>query len=240
MPGTQPPLTHLSPADRARSVVAAGGSLIWNTDAAAGSAPFYEQYGSPMLLATDETAAELLAAGRGRVLLDLHPHVGIVELSGRFWSLATHDTLQVLEALRRSHETCPRCTVRRVTRVIGLQVTAATLRLPGDPNDHPISLDDYELAGADPMVAVGINLAAHLNTHHPAEISALAAALLRIRPAEIAAAYVGPIDGRAFELSILDESGAHVMVLPLERSVADPADLPDVLHDAIAAATERG
>ncbi|GAB3918511.1 hypothetical protein GCM10011575_34270 [Microlunatus endophyticus] len=230
------PLARLSPAVRARSVVAAGGSLDWATDAVAGSATFYEQYGAPMLLSGEAMAADLLAARLGRVRLALHPRIGVVNLSGVFWPLAARESAQIVEAFERGRRCCPDGSSVRITRVIGLRVTHAAVLLPGAEQECSITMDDYDLAWPDPVVAVGAHIAAHLNDHHQAEVAALGATLLDVPVPAIAGVQVGPVDGDAFELSVLDSAGAHVFVVPLPEPVRDPALLPEAIREAIAIA----
>jgi hypothetical protein len=114
-----------------------------------------------------------------------------------------------------------------------MQVTGVDVGLPGDRRNSAIPIDDYDLACPDPMVAVGAHIATHLNARHQAELSVLGAALLQVPAARVAGAQIGPIDGEAFELSVLDTSGAHVFDVPLTESVSDPARLPEALHDVI-------
>jgi len=230
------PLARLSPAVRARSVVAAAGSLDWTAGAVGGSATFYEQDGAPMLLAGDRAAADLLAAGPGRVRLADHPRIGVVSLAGVFWPLAARESARIVAAFERARGWCAEGSGERITRVIGLRVTKAAVLLPGAERSCSVAMDDYDLARPDPVVAVGAHIASHLNRHHQPEVIALGAALLDVPAAGIAGVQVGPVDADAFELSVLDAAGAHLFVVPLGQSVRDPALLPEAIREVIAIA----
>lgn len=232
-------LAGMSAAARARSTVAAGSSLIWATGRDAGTTVYFEECGSPMLLATDETAAELLGAGAGRIVLDLHPRLGLVRLTGQFWPLAGRDAEPALEALRTRHADCSGCDGVPYSRVIGLQVVTVSIRLPGDPVHRPIDLDDYVLAEPEPMVTVGAGIAAHLNADHEPENRALGANLLGEGLGHVAGARVGAVGAAGFELAVVDQTGGWLLTVPFEHPAEDVHQLQRDFHAAITAATGR-
>ena len=84
------------------------------------------------MLTTEAEAEDLLLAGAGRITMDRHPHIGLVRLSGQFWPLANADALPRLEAIKRDHRDCANCVSHRLTRMIGLHVVTAAIRLPGE------------------------------------------------------------------------------------------------------------
>lgn len=228
-------LADLSFAQRARSVVAASSSLAWvSADGDAGVAPYYEECGSPMMLASDEAAYLLVEASAGRVELGLHPRIGIVRLSGQFWQLAGFEAREVLETERRRHAECADCPAWQFSRVIGLQVVTIAIRLPGEPDYRPIELDDYVLAEPEPMVAVGATMAAHLNTDHEIEIAEFAATVLRKPIGSVLGARVGVVDAAGFDLSVVDTFGGQDLRVPFHRPLSTPADLPEAMHAVIA------
>jgi|GEM_PF-5980270 len=231
-PGSR--LAHLSLATRARTIAAIRGSAAWVTCDTADRAPCYDELGTPMILATDEAAEELLGAETGRLVLDAHPRLGIVELAGQFWSVAGQGAAEALESVRRDHVDCPGCDVWRFTRVIGLQVVTAAVRLPGERDARPITLEAYESARPDPLITWGASIAAHVNIAHEMELVSLAAALTQQPPAQVIGASVGAVDGAGFELSVVDANGGALLLVPLPYPVIDPRALPDALHEAIA------
>lgn len=226
-------MAALSYAQRARSVVTACPTLAWVSGDEAGIAPYYEECGSPMVLATDQAATALLETNTGRVEFGLHPRVGMVRLCGQFWPLAGQHAQDSLEAERRRHADCLDCPTWRFSRVIGLQVVTVAIRLPGESGYRPIELDDYVLAEPDPMVAVGATMAAHLNADHGAEIAELAAAQLKMPAADVIGARIGVVDAAGFELSVVDLLGGRDVRVPFEIPPSTPSDLPDAMHAVI-------
>lgn len=218
-------LIGLTNAERARSALAASSSLAWVAGTEAGSALFYEECGFPILLTTDGAAEDLMRAGAGRITLDQHPHVGLVRLVGEFWPLANADALPRLEAIKRDHRDCTNCISHQLSRMIGLHVVTAAIRLPGEREFRPISLDDYTAATPDPVVACGAVIAAHLNTAHQAEIRSVGANLLEAPAAQIAGASIGAVSSFGFELSISTDQGGRVLALPFDIPPVDEADL---------------
>lgn len=226
-------LARLPRASLARTITSIRGSARWLTTGSTDRAPYFDEFGTPMLLASDESAAELLHAGTGRVVLDGHPRLGIVELAGQFWSVAGPGAAAALEGVRRDHLECPGCDVWRFTTVIGLQVVTASLRRPGELESRPVPVDDYEAARPDPLLTWGASIAAHVNAAHRGELAALAAALTDQPSSRVVGAAVGAVDGEGFELSVVDATGGAILVVPLPYPVVDPRALPDALHHAI-------
>lgn len=229
-------LSRLTLAARARTIAAVRGSAAWLTDERADRAAYLDQFGTPMLLVTDDDAAALMASGTGRIVLDAHPRLGIVELAGQFWTVTGPGAEATLDGARRDHPDCVRCEARRCTRVIGLQVVTAAVRLPGEVESHPIPFDAYESAGPDQLITWGASIAAHVNAAHQAELATLAAALTRQPLTRVIGASVGAVDGEGFELSVVDATGGGLVVVPLPYPVVDPRALPDALHRAITTA----
>lgn len=227
------PLSRLSVAERARSVVGAGGSLAWFADGEKGMAPFYDECGSPMLLTSSAVAARLLSAEIGKITIDVHPRLGRVELAGQFWQLAGDQATAMLEAVHRDHAECPGCDAWQLSRVVGLQVVTVAVRLPGDRRPRPVALDDYIVAHSDPMAAMGANIAAHLNAFHAEDLGVLAARLLRAPVDAVIGAHAGAIDEHGFELWVVDESGGALLTVSLPRPPRRPDALPDAIHDMI-------
>lgn len=226
-------LTRLSFAERARSALSASSSLAWAVGDDAGSALYYEECGSPILLTDDDVAEELLAVGAGRIEMALHPQVGLVRLVGQFWPLADTDAVPKIDAIRRDHQDCTNCVSRRITRLIGLHVVTAAIRLPQESSYRPIALDDYALAAPDPIVSSGAIIAAHLNSDHSDELRAVAAGILGVPTGAVAGASIGAVDRGGIELETVGGFGGQVMFIPFPRPPADERDLQRSMRTAL-------
>ena len=227
------PLSGLSFAERARSALAASSSLAWIAGGTAGSSLFYEECGSPILLTSDAEATELLAAGAGRIAVDLHPHLGLVRLVGQFWPLADGDARRRIASIRHDHRDCPGCAELPTTRMIGLHVVTVAIRLPGERSYRPIPLDSYLVATPDPIVAAGTAMAAHLNADHGPELRSLAATLLGQPRDQLAGASIGAIDAGGFTVTVVGSTGARMITIGFPHRPTDERDLQACLRTAL-------
>ena len=232
------PLAGTTPAGRARAALACHPSLAWVAGGRAGVAPYYEQVGAPMLFATEEDAARMLEAGAGRVELGLHPRLGLLRLAGQFWPVIGHQAQAMLTAVHDQHADCPNCPSRDFTRVIGVHVVTAAIRLPGDHDHRPIAVDDYLIAQPDPLIAVGAATAAHLSADHAEELRTFAAGILG-PSADVLAASVGAVDSGGFELFVVDETGSRLVVVPFWPQPIDERQLQSCFRIALAAFAGR-
>lgn len=227
------PLTQMTFAGRARSALSASSSLAWATGEEAGTALYYQECGSPILLTDDEVAEDLLTAGAGRIEMGLHPQVGLVRLVGQFWPLADTDAVPKIEAIRRDHQDCSNCISRRITRLIGLHVVTVAIRLPQEADYRPIAPDDYALAAPDPIVASGAAIAAHLNSDHSDELREVAARVLDVPSGAVAGASVGAVDCTGFALETVGRFGGQVVFIPFAQPPIDDRELQRSLRAAL-------
>ncbi|SDT27029.1 DUF2470 domain-containing protein [Microlunatus soli] len=226
-------LIQLSFAERARSALSASSTLAWAAGDEAGTALYYQECGSPILLTDDEVADELLFAGCGRIEMGLHPRLGLVRLVGQFWPLADTEAVPKIEAIRRDHQDCSHCVSRRITRLIGFHVVTAAIRLPGETEYHPITVDEYAMAGPDPIIAAGAVIAAHLNADHADELRAVSAGLLGVPHDAVAGASIGAIDCGGFELETVGGFGGQMVFIPFPHPPADERELQRALRLAL-------
>ena len=102
-------ISALSPACRARTILAAGSWLPWRTDDVALHAPYIEQDGTPMLLVERATADELLSAGTVSIESAALPELGVLRMVGSVWPAADDSQLAALRQFRNEHAACSDC-----------------------------------------------------------------------------------------------------------------------------------
>ena len=102
-------ISALSPACRARTILAAGSWLPWRTEDVALHAPYIEQDGTPMLLVERATADDLLTAGEVSIESDALPELGVLRLVGSVWPAVDDSQLAALRQFRSEHAACSDC-----------------------------------------------------------------------------------------------------------------------------------
>lgn len=172
--------------------------------------------------------------------MDLHPQVGVVRLAGQFWPLANSEAAPKIEAIRSDHQDCPNCISHQITRMIGLHVVTAAIKLPGERDYRPIALDDYLVAAAEPVVAHGATVANHLNAAHGSQLRALAGRLLGQPESDIAGASVGAVDRHGFELSAVSGLGGRLITVGFRHRPPNERELQQCFRAALSDGSPDG
>lgn len=218
----------LTPACRARTILAAGSWLPWRTDDAALQAPYVEQDGMPMLLVERATADDLLTAGEVSIESDVLPELGVLRLVGSVWPAVDDSQLAALRQFRSEHAACADCCGPLRTHLIGVRVDQVALATSGTVTS--IDLDAYVDAEPDPVIARSIHVRAHLNAEHADDLVVFAARLFGTPRDELAAVTVEWIDTLGLDLAIIDEEGASAVRLPFRVPLTNIDDLGGRLH----------
>ena len=196
----------LSPACRARTILAAGTWLPWRTDDLTRHAPYLEQDGTPMLLVERATADDLLTAGAVAIESDALPELGVLRMVGSVWPAVDDGQLAALRQFRSEHAACSDCCGPLRTHLIGVRVDTVALAAAGSV--LPVDLDAYVDARPDPVITRSLRVRMHLNTDHADDLRGLAARLFGRPPAELAGVRVEWIDALGLDLAVIDEEGA--------------------------------
>ena len=227
-------ISALSPACRARTILAAGSWLPWRTDDVALHAPYIEQDGTPMLLVERATADDLLSAGEVSIESDAMPELGVLQLVGSVWPAVDDSQLAALRQFRSEHAACSDCCGPLRTHLIGVRVDAVALAASGTV--LPVDLDAYVEARPDPVIARSVSVRAHLNTDHADDLVILAARLFGTPRHELAAVTVEWIDTHGLDLGIIDGEGASAVRLPFRVPLTNMDDLGGRLHHLLSEA----
>jgi uncharacterized protein DUF2470 len=221
-------IAALSPACRARTILAAGTWLPWRTEDNAQHAPYLDQDGTPLLLVERASADALLTAGLVSVESDALPELGVLRLRGSVWPAVGNGQLAALRQFRAEHATCADCCGPLRTSLVGVRIDAVTLATGGAP--APVDLDAYVEARPDPVIARSLRVRMHLNTDHPDDLLVLASRLFGRPRDEIAAVSVEWIDNLGLDLSVIDQDGAASVRLPFRVPLTTMDDLGGRLH----------
>jgi hypothetical protein len=221
----------LSPACRARTILAAGTWLPWRTDDAALYAPYLEQDGTPMLLVERGTAEDLLTAGQVSIESDVLPELGVLRMVGSVWPAVDNGQLAALRQFRSEHAACSECCGALRTHLMGVRVDQVALAAAGTVT--AIDLDAYVDAQPDPVIAQSLRVRAHLNTDHAEDLAILVERLLGTPRDSLAAVTVDWIDTLGLDLGIIDEEGASAVRLPFRVPLTRMDDLGGRLHQLL-------
>ena len=148
-------IAALSPAVRARTILAAGTWLPWRTEDAVAYAPYLEQDGTPMLEVEREVAEGLLAAGEVSIECDVLPELGVLQLIGCVWP-ATDSQLSALHQFRADHAGCADCCGPTRTNLVGVRVNAVTVAAAD--RLMVVDLDAYAAAQPDAVIAQSLQV----------------------------------------------------------------------------------
>lgn len=220
-------IATLSPAVRARTILAAGSWLPWRTADAIAYAPYVEQDGTPMLLVERAVADDLLAAGEVSIESEALPELGVLRLLGSVWP-ATDSQLSALRQYREDHATCGECCGPTRTHLVGVRVGVVTLAAAD--RSVVVDLDAYVAAQPDPVIAQSLQVRTHLNVDHADDLVILISRLFGTPRQELAAVTVEWIDRLGLDLCYVDEQGATAVRLPFRTPLASMDDLGGRLH----------
>lgn len=230
----RPALVALTPAQRARTAVAACDAVRWPDGDEPVPVPFVEQNGSLLLIVTDDQRQHLLEIAGGCVAIDAHA-LGSVRLSGDFWPVADAAARDVLDEIRACHGECLNCPGRRLTQLVGLQVDRVELRM-SDGTYRLVDLPGYMQARPDWVLALGVQVQEHLNAAHGEDVLGAACALAGQPIEQVLSAHLDWIDGYGFEVSMIDESGGRQLRCDFPSPVVEPARLSTAVHECLARA----
>jgi uncharacterized protein DUF2470 len=221
-------IAALSPACRARTILAAGTWLPWRTEDGSQHAPYLDQDGTPLLLVERATADELLTAGVVSIESDALPELGVLRLRGSVWPAVRDRQLAALRQFRTEHAACADCCGPLRTSLVGVRVDAVALATGG--STIPVDLDAYVEARPDLVIARSLRVRLHLNTDHADDLLVLVSRLFGRPRDEIAGVAVEWIDTLGLDLAVLDEDGASSVRLPFRVPLASIDDLGCRLH----------
>ena len=216
---------------RARTVLAACSSVGWTREGETYTAPFVDEAGSLLMMVAEDVRNDLLEAGTGRLELAATPAIGVVQLVGTFWPVATSVAQNVLAEVRACHVECADCPNRRITHLVGMQVDQVELQAEGD--FCLVDLDAYAVAEPDWFVAVGVNVSDHINAVHQDDVVDAASRFAAEPPEAILTAQIAWMDRSGFEISLIDESGGRWIRVDYSRPVVAPDRLSEAAHAAL-------
>ncbi len=220
-------LLALSPAERARTALAACSFVSWRHDDQTTVAPFLEEDGSLLLLVTEAVARRLIEVGGGQVEVGLNASIGVLRLSGEFLEVPEDVARPTIRMVHEWHADCTDCPGRTATHLVSLQVERAQQWSFGD-GFVEVDLQAYEEAHPDALLAIGIRLADHLNSDHPAEVREVASILTGSQ--DLLAARIEWVDAYGLELSAIDSLGSSRVRSDLPGIVTEPEQLASAVH----------
>ena len=243
----------LSPACRARTILAAGTWLPWRTVTSKGGrppsdpppraqqhtgaretaqhAPYLDQDGTPLLLVERTTADTLLTAGEVAIESDTLPELGVLRLHGSVWPAVSDRQLAALRQFRSEHAACTDCCGPLRTSLIGVRVDAVDLTTGGSTT--LVDLDAYVEARPDPVIARSLRIRMHLNADHADDLLVLAARLLGTHRDQLAGVTVEWIDNLGLDLALVDEDGGSSLRLPFREPLTNIDDFGGRLHSLL-------
>lgn len=217
-------IAALTPAVRARTILAAGSWLPWRAGDTERHAPYLDQDGTPLLVVEQAGADDLLQAGEVTIASDVLPELGTLELLGSVWPAVADGQLAALRRFRADHTACADCCSPLRTHLIGVRVDTVALAAP-DTGRWSIDLDAYAAARPDPVIAHSLRVRAHLNREHAADLVILASRLFGTPPAQLAGVSVDWIDALGLDLAVIDGRGATAVRLPFRTPLTTMDDL---------------
>jgi len=220
----------LSPAARARTVLAAGTWLSWSAADSLCSAPYFEETGSPVLLVERETSDQLLDIGYASTTSYVLPDLGTVRLGGELWPVVGNGYGSALREFRLLHAECTDCCGARRSHLVGVRLDRVELAPPRSEEFHTVDLDAYLLAASDPIIMHSSRVGAHLNLDHHGDLLILAARLLDQRDEQLVAASVEWIDAFGVDLTVIDDEGSQTFRFPFRVPLSSMDDLGGQLH----------
>lgn len=205
---TQPDLVNaMSPAQRARTVLAAAGPVPWQLDATTVVAPFFEQDGCPVLLVDPQDTSELLVAGRVSVQLDLLPALGRVLLSG-YVVPAGVEYAEEAAQYRAEHANCDALCGTGPRDLVRMVVDRVRITAPDGDAFAAVDLPAYLSSAPHGLLVECLAVAEHLNQDHPGELLTLGSRLAEVPEHSLLAVAVDWIDANGIDLSLIDLDGS--------------------------------
>ena len=222
-------IAALTPAVRARTILAAGSWLPWRADDIEQQAPYLDQDGTPLLVVERAAADDLLRVGAVSIASDALPELGTLQLVGSAWPAVADSQLAALRRFRADHVACAHCCGPLRTHLVGVRVESVALAAPEAPPVR-IDLDAYAAARPDPVIAHSLRVRGHLNSEHAEDLVLLASRLFETPRAQLAGVSVDWIDALGLDLAVIDDAGATAVRLPFRTPLTTMDDLSGRLN----------
>ena len=218
----------LAPAERARTVVAAGTQVQVVVDGRPAQAPYVDLDGTPVLGVPAEHAEALRSASLLCLRMASPGGLGTVVLTG---VLAPLSAESVRPADREAVDAALRSAACEGVAGVLLQLVVedVVLTQPGRRDPAALTLADYAAASPHEVLARGWVLARHLNAHHRADVATIGAGVRGVRPGELAAAEVTAIDPDGLDLQLVDLDGGWHYRVPFRTPCRDLGEVGEEL-----------
>lgn len=231
---TQPDLVNaMSPALRARTILAAAGPAPWQIDdTEVVVAPFFELDGCPVLLLEPEYTSALLVAGRVRARLDLLPALGQVLLSG-YVVPAGDEYAESAAHYRAEHAHCDAICGTDDRDLLRVVVDRVRITAPDGDAFAPVDVETYRATAPDDLLVECLAIAEHLNQDHGGELITLGSRLAEVPEQSVAAVTVDWIDAVGLDLSVIDVHGAQSVHADFHHRLTSARVLGAELHHMV-------
>jgi len=224
-------IAALTPAQRARTVVAAGRQVSWLVGDEIITAPYLDQQGAPVLVVDAETGMRLIDVGEVDAQFRVAPPLGTVMLSGWLQPVVKSQLDKRSQELLDRKCDCqgPVCGNAPVSLV---RVVVQRVRITGTADLVFASVDPTEYTQAEPdrVLSHGCDIAEHLTLEHQAEVVQLASKVTGTPYHGIVAAHMCWIDRGGLELIVVDGEGSWPVSVPFEKPLEGIDDLATELH----------
>lgn len=220
----------MSPADRARTVLAAGAFLPWPIGESQVSAPYFVHGAAPVLLLDREETDQLLDIGRISVVLEHLPVLGTVMLSGWVQRVTDGERLALARHYRDEHMGCTTSCRAYGSETVAIELDQVRISVPDDRIFIEIDLDDYFAGEPDRIIAEGLGMTQHLNADHQHDLLQLAEALTGVPARDTIAASVDWIDAYGMDLAVIGVDGATAVRAVFRDQLTRISDLAMELH----------
>lgn len=224
----------MTPAHRARTVLAAGAFLPWSAGDDVVTAPYFVRNGAPVLLVDRQVSERLVGIGRISVVLEHLPVLGTVMLSGWVNRATDQECLALARHYRETHLGCDRACRAVGTEVVAVDLDHVRISVPDDRLFVPVDLGDYFSTAPDPIIAEGLAMTEHLNADHQHDLLRLAASMTGTAPHELVAAAIEWIDAHGLDLMVIGRDGGATVRALFCRQLSAITDLAAELHRMVA------
>lgn len=230
---TQPELVNaMSPAQRARTVLAAAGPVPWQIDETTVVAPFFELDGCPVLLLEPEDTAAVLVAGRVSAHLDLLPALGQVLLSG-YVLPAGEECAEAAAHYRVEHARCDAHCGTADRELVRVVIDRVRITAPDGDAFAAVAVETYRATPPHRLLVECLAIAEHLNQDHPAELITLGSRLVEVSENSLVAVAVDWIDDGGIDLSVIDTDGARSVHADFHHPLTSVRALGAELHHMV-------
>lgn len=222
----------MSPAQRARTVLATTGPTPWQINDTALVAPFFELDGCPVLLLEPEDTSAVLVAGRVSAHLDLLPTLGQVLLSG-YVVPAGEECAEAAAHYRVEHARCDAHCGTADRDLVRVVVDRVRITAPDGDSYAAVDLEAYRATSPHWLLVECLAIAEHLNQDHPGELITLGSRLVEVSQNSLAAVTVDWIDDGGIDLSVIDTDGAQSVHADFHHPLTSVRALGAELHHMV-------